>query len=380
MVTAQRDYYEVLGVTRDADQKTIKDAFRTLAMKYHPDRSDAPDAEEKFKEIAEAYAVLSDPGKRAQYDTGGFAGVADFTPEDLFSGIDFGEIFADMGFGFDFDGGSIFDRFLRQRRRGPLRGQDIHVHLVVPLERINRGGDEALQFTRQVTCLTCSGSGVKPGTQPRNCELCGGSGRKVVTRDEKKDSSSIRFQQISVCPRCHGRGTFIDHPCEECAGIGKIDKTDSIKITIPAGLEEGSALRVKAHGLPSDETGGEPGDLFATVTSAPDPRFERVGADLWRNEILEVADAVLGTKLKVPTMKGTVNVKIPPGIQPDEVLRLRGKGLPKFDGKSHGDLNIRIQVHIPEEPTDEERKLFEQLRKLGQHGNEGKRWFKYQRS
>lgn len=375
MVMNQRDYYEVLGVARDADQKAIKDAFRTLAMKYHPDRNDAPDAEEKFKEIAEAYAVLSDPEKRAKYNTGGFSSVADFSTEDLFSGIDFGDIFADMGF--DFGGGSIFDQFSRHHRRGPLRGQDLHVHLVVPLEQVNKGGEQTLRLSREVTCEACSGSGAEVGTQPRNCEQCGGTGHKVVIRDEKKSGSSIRFQQISVCPHCHGRGMFIDHPCTACHGKGKINKEESLKIIIPAGLEEGGVLRVKAHGLPGEEAGGTPGDLYATVTTAPDPRFERVGADLWRNEVLEVADAVLGTKLKVPTLKGTVNVTIPPGIQPDEVLRVRGKGLPELGGKSNGDLNIRIQVHIPEQPGDEERELFEKLRKLGQRGHENRHWFSY---
>ena len=360
----QRDYYEVLGVARDADQKAIKDAFRTLAMKYHPDRNKAPDAEEKFKEIAEAYAVLSDPKKRAQYDTGGFAGVADFSAEDLFGGIDFGDIFGDMGFGFG--GGSVFDRFFRQQRAGPATGQDLEVRLVVPLERINKGGEETVRYARTVSCPTCAGSGAKPGTEPRQCESCGGSGRKVVTRDEKRDKASVRFQQVSICPNCQGRGIFIDHPCPECHGQGQVEKEESLKVHIPAGIEEGTSLRIKAHGLPSNESGGSPGDLFVTVYSAPDPRFERSGADLWRREVLEVVDAVLGTRLKVPTLEGKVDVRVPAGTQPDEVLRLRGKGLPEFGGGGRGDLNIRIQVNIPESPSTEERALYEQLRALGQ--------------
>lgn len=365
---AQRDYYEVLGVARDADQKSIKDAFRTLAMKYHPDRSKAPDAEDKFKEIAEAYAILSDPKKRAQYDTGGFAGVADFSAEDLFGGIDFGDIFGDMGFGFDLGGGTVFDRFFRHHRAGPLRGHDLEVRLVIPLEHINTGGDETVRYARAVKCPLCSGSGAKPGTEPRKCESCGGSGRKVVTRDEKKDNASVRFQQITVCPDCHGQGTFIDHPCKECHGAGQIEKEESLKVHIPPGIEEGVSLRVKDHGMPSDEPGGLPGDLYVRVRSAPDPRFERSGADLWRSEMLEVVDAVLGTRLKVPTLDGEVDVKVPAGTQPDEVLRLRNKGLQQFGGNGRGDLNIRIQVNIPENLTDEERVLFEQLRSLGHTG------------
>jgi molecular chaperone DnaJ len=366
MATTQRDYYEVLGVARDADQKAIKDAFRTLAMKYHPDRNKAPDAEEKFKEIAEAYAVLSDPDKRAQYDARGFAGVADFSAEDLFGGIDFGDIFDDMGFGFDFGGGGIFDRLFRHRQAGPARGQDLEVRLVVPLQLINSGGDESVRYTRAIRCPTCSGSGAQPGTAPRQCESCGGSGRRVVTRDETKKGGSVRFQQISVCPTCKGKGTFIDHPCKLCHGRGEIEKEESLKVHIPAGIEEGTSLRIKGHGMPSEDPGGPPGDLFVTVHSAPDPRFERSGADLWRLETLEVADAVLGAKLKVPTLEGAVDVRVPPGTQPDEVLRLRNKGLPRFDGSGRGSLNIRIQVNIPEKLSDEERTLYEQLRSLGQ--------------
>ena len=375
MANKQRDYYEVLGIARDADGKAIKVAFRELAMKYHPDRNKAPDAEEKFKEIAEAYAVLSDPNKRSQYDRAGFAGVADFSPEDLFGGIDFGDIFGGMGFGFDFGGGGVFDRLFRQRRQGPTRGQDLEVRLVVPLERINSGGDETVHFTRAVSCPTCAGSGAKPGTKARSCESCGGSGRRVVTRDQKQDKGNIHFQQITVCLNCQGRGSFIDHPCEECHGRGQIEKEESLKVHIPAGLEEATPLRIREHGMPSTEAGAPPDDLYVVVSSAPDSRFERVGADLWRCETLEIADAVLGTRLKAPTLEGEVDVKVAPGTQPDEVLRLRGKGLPQYGGGGHGDLNLRIQVHIPEKLSAGERALYEQLRSLGQTGTQKKRWW-----
>jgi len=376
MDSKQRDYYDVLGVAKDADQKAIKDAFRELAMKYHPDRNKAPDAEEKFKEIAEAYGVLSDPEKRSKYDTGGFAGVAGFTAEDLFGGIDFGDIFGDMGFGFDIGGGGIFDRLFRHRRAGPVRGQDIEVILDVPLELINTGGDEVVRYTRPINCTACSGSGLEPGTKARKCETCGGSGRKIITSDEQKEGSSVRFQQITVCPACSGQGTFIDHPCKKCHGRGQLEKDESLKVQIPAGIEEGTPLRVKGHGMPGEETGAQSGDLYVLVRSIPDSRFERVGADLWRKEVLETVDAVLGTRLKVPTLNGDVDVKVPPGTQQDEVLRLHGKGLQKFDGKGHGDLNLRIQVHIPEAISSEERSLYEQLRSLGASAKTRKRWWK----
>jgi molecular chaperone DnaJ len=375
MATVQRDYYEVLGVPRDADKAAIKNAFRELALKYHPDRNKAPDAEEKFKEIAEAYAVLSDPKKRAQYDRGGFAGVADFTPEDLFGGIDFGDIFGDMGFGFDFGGGSIFDRLFRHGRRGPARGQDLEIMLTVPLERINSGGEETVRYTRSVNCPTCRGSGAKPGTTPRQCDTCGGTGRRVISRDQKQEKGSIHFQQITVCPTCHGQGVFIDNPCQACHGTGQVEKEESLKVTIPVGVEEATALRIPAHGMPSEEPDGVPGDLYVIVRSAADPRFERAGADLWRSETLEVTDAVLGTTLTVPTLDGQVDVKVPAGTQPDEILRLRGKGLARPGGGAHGNLNVRIQVHIPENPTAEERRLYEQLRSLGSNSTQKKRWW-----
>ncbi len=376
MAATQRDYYEVLGVARDADQKAIKSAFRELAMKYHPDRNKAPEAEAKFKEIAEAYAVLSDPRKRAQYDQRGFAGVADFSAEDLFGGIDFGDLFADLGFGPDLRGAGIFDRLFRHRAAGPARGGDLEVQLTVPLERISSGGDEAVRFTRTVSCPVCGGSGAAPGTRPRDCKTCGGSGRRVITRDEKKEQGSLRFQQVTVCPDCGGRGSFIDSPCRDCRGSGQSDKEESLKVHIPAGIEEATALRIKGHGMPSEQPGGAPGDLYVVVSSAPDARFERAGADLWRRETLEIADAVLGTRIQVPTLSGHAEVTVPAGTQPDEVLRLRGKGLPLFSGDGHGDLNLRIQVHIPEHLSAEERALYEQLRALAADRRKpGKRWW-----
>jgi len=362
--TAQRDYYEVLGVASDADAPAIKDAFRRLALKYHPDRNKSPDAEERFKEIAEAYAVLSDPKKRAEYDARGFAGVAGYSPEDLFGGIDFGDIFGDLGFDLDFGfgGGGLFERLFGRRRAGPVRGQDLQVEMVLPLETIARGGEETVRYARPVSCPRCHGSGAEPGTAPRTCPACGGSGRKVVTRDEQRGEAAIRFQQVMVCPGCGGRGTMIDKPCRECRGEGRVEKDEDLKVSIPAGAEEGMALRIPAHGLPGPDPKGPPGDLYVIVTSAPDARFVRSGADLWRGETLAVADAVLGTALKVPTLDGTVEVTVPPGTQPGEVLRLRGKGLPVFGARGHGDLNLRIEVKIPERLTAEERALYEKLR------------------
>ncbi len=366
MVTGQRDYYEVLGVPRDADQKAIKDAFRKLALQYHPDRNKVPGAEERFKEIAEAYAVLSDPGKRADYDARGFAGVAGFSPEDLFGGVDVEDLFG--GLGFDF-GGGLFDRFFRRRPAGPPRGANVEVELVVPLERVASGGDEPVRIRHPVSCPTCHGSGAKPGTQPRPCGACGGRGRHVTARRR----GGVSLQQVTPCRTCSGAGTIIDQPCADCSGRGEVDREETLTVKIPVGVEEGVALRVPGHGMPSPRPGGAPGDLFVVVHSAPDPRFERHGADLWRVETISVADAVLGARVDVPTLDGRATVTIPPGTQPDAVLRLRGKGLPEFGGGRRGDLNLRVRLRVPDRLSKEERELYERLRALGTRGGRGER-------
>jgi molecular chaperone DnaJ len=377
MPNEQRDYYEVLGVERDADEESIKNAFRKLALKYHPDKNKSPDAEERFKEIAEAYAILSDPKKRERYDAGGFAGVADFTPEDLFGGIDFGDIFGDMGFGFDFgrhNGGSIFDRFFHHQR-GPTRGRDIDVQLMVSLDVINTGGEQSVRLGHPMVCDTCRGSGAEPGTAPRNCGSCGGSGQKVISRKETKDKGSVVFQQITICPVCHGRGSIIENPCKQCHGSGQIEKEESLKVKIPRGAEEGMALRITGHGYPSTSPGAPPGNLYVIVRTAPDKRFQRLGADLWRTETISIPDAVLGTKIEVPTLQNSITVKVPRGTQQDEVLRLRGKGLPYFEGSSRGDLKLRMQIAIPKHISAEEKQLYERLRELNEKTGHKKHWW-----
>ena len=365
MTEQQRDYYEVLGVPRDADAKAIKEAFRKLALKYHPDRNKSSDAEERFKEIAAAYAILSDPKKRSVYDARGFAGVEGFTPEDLFGGIDFGDIFGDIGFGFDF-GGGLFERLFRggghgsrSGRMGPQRGQDVEAVLTISLQRVNLGGEEMVRINRPMTCPACHGAGAMAGTSPRKCPECDGSGRRVVAHQEK---SGMHFQQVTICQVCGGTGAIIDKPCSECNGRGEVERTETLKVNIPAGIEEGTALRIHGHGLP----GPTPGDLFVIVRSEPDSRFERRGPDLWRSETIQLVDAVLGAQIKVPTLDGISEVTVPAGTQPNSVLRLRGKGLPAFGDDYRGDLNLRIEIHIPENLTDKERKLYEQLSEMAE--------------
>lgn len=362
------DYYEILGIPRDADTKAIKSAFRKLAMKYHPDRNKAPDAEEKFKQIAEAYAVLSDPRKRAEYDARGHAGVAGFSQEDLFGGIDFEDLFGGHDFGFDFGlgGGSLFDRFFGPRRHrastasASPKGANLEVDLHIPLELVATGGTEILHFRRKVACTQCRGSGADPATPPRSCDECGGSGRKAVTTRQ----GGFTFQQVTTCPRCQGRGEIIDKPCMTCGGSGHVDRDETLKVKIPAGVEEGMVLRIGGHGQPSQVPDGQSGDLFVVVRSKGDARFERRAADLWRTEVLQLEDAVLGVALKVPTLEGRVTVTIPPGSQSGDILRLQGKGLPEFGHARHGDLFLRLQVTIPKRLSEEERRLFERLREI----------------
>jgi molecular chaperone DnaJ len=361
-ISAQRDYYEVLGVAKDAEQKAIKDAFRTLAMKYHPDRNKEAGAEEHFKEIAEAYAILSDPKKRAEYDARGFAGVEGFSQEDLFGGINFEDIFG--GLNFDFGGGNPFEGFFRSRRHaGPARGSNIEVELDIPLERVASGGGEKVRLGRPAPCHACHGTGSEGGAAPKTCETCKGSGR--ITRSSRQEKEHVLIQQISTCPVCHGRGSIIEHPCTVCHGSGNEAQEETLTVKIPQGVEEGMVLRIPGKGMPSSEAGGVSGDLFLVVRSKQDPRFERAGADLLRQETIPLIDAVLGTTLQVPTLDGSANVTIPPGTQPGAVLRLKGKGLPEFGNGRHGELYLRIEVRIPEKLSREERELYEQLRAIG---------------
>ena len=300
MPETRRDFYDVLGVARDADAKAIKERFRELAKTYHPDRNRSPEAEAKFKEIAQAYAVLSDPDKRRQYDAGGFAATDGFSQEDLYGGLDFSDILSGLGLGLG--GPSFFDGlFGRRRPSGPPRGSDIELAVPLSLLRVLEGGMEAVRYQRARPCSACGGSGAKPGTEPRPCSGCQGSGKKAVSSRR----GNTLFQSISVCDVCHGRGQLIEHPCPTCAGHGQQLATEEVKVRIPKGAPDGLVLRVAGHGMAPPVSGGAPGDLLVVVQTEPDPRFERRGADLFRVETLSIADAVLGTTLDVDTLDGS---------------------------------------------------------------------------
>ncbi len=283
--------------------------------------------------------------------------MAGYSAEDLFGGIDFQDLF--RGFGFDF-GGGLFDLFT-QRRRGPAQGDNIEVDIAIPLEQVVSGGEETVRYGRYAPCGRCHGYGTADGKPPRVCPTCQGSGQQVTTRQK----GNMALRQISPCPACHGSGKAIDQPCQDCGGRGEVEKTESLTVTIPVGVEDGMALRVAGRGMASPGPDGVPGDLYVVVRTRPDPRFQRDGADLWRQETLSVPDAVLGTRLKVETLEGgKAEVKVPAGIQPDTVLRLRNKGLPRFGDKGKGDLYLQLKVRIPEKPDREERELYERLRAL----------------
>ena len=354
------DYYKLLGVSRNANAKTIKDAFRKLALQYHPDRNPSPEAEDRFKKIAEAYAVLSDPKKRSQYDGGGSIGGVTSSPEDFFRDIDFGDLF--RGQGFDFGTGHVgfAERFFSRRRRStrPPKGENIEVEMEVPLRMVLTGGEWEFGIKHPVICRTCGGSGEKPEARPRRCALCDGTGQQVIRRNR----GGLTLQQISVCPACGGRGTAIGEFCSACDGGGTVELEEELRVEIPVGMEEDTVIRLAGRGHPSPALNGLPGDMYVIVRTFPDPRFERRGVDLWRVETLQIPDAVLGTQLKVPTLEDPVSVSIPPGTQPESVLRLRGKGLPDYGSHLRGDLYLKVRVKIPATVTAEEQQLYERLR------------------
>ncbi len=351
----KKDYYEVLGVKRDASPDEIKDAYRKLAMQFHPDRNKDAGAEERFKEISEAYAVLSDTQKRQQYDTLGHSGFDQrYTSEDIFRGADFDSIFRDMGFGdifrTFFGGGGFSER--------SNRGRDLGFDLEITLEEAARGTEKEVEIPRTEKCDVCGGSGAKPGTSAKICPRCGGSGQI----QNMQRSAFGTFVQVSACPQCRGKGRIIETPCPNCHGSGLVRKHRKITVRIPAGIDDGNQLRLRGEGE-NVANGGEAGDLYVIVHVKPSQQFLREGDDLWYVAMVTFPQATLGADIAVPTLEGPTTVKIHAGTQAGEVLTLRGKGMPRFRSYGKGDLHVRIGISIPEKLTSQQRGLIEQLAK-----------------
>ena len=356
-MTSTRDFYEILGVTKDADQDTIKKAYRKMAMQYHPDKNpDNPEALEKFKECAGAYEVIGDPEKRAQYDRfgheafrrGSSGGGGFQNAEDIFS--NFGDIFGDL---FGMGGGSSSRQ--RGNRTDPRRGADLRYLTEVSLNEVLVGVEKELQFDCEESCGECKGSGSEKGTQPVTCTTCGGSGQ-VVTRQGF-------FAMAGTCPGCRGQGRKIKDPCKKCRGEGRVQNHRSLKVSIPAGVDTGTRLRVSKEGE-GGYNGGPNGDLYVEVRVAEDERFERRDEDLFSILKVSYLQLLLGAELKAETLEGEKKIEIPRGTKPGETVKMAGQGLPSLRGRRRGDIHYQVLVDFPNKINKEEEKLLRQLADL----------------
>ncbi|WP_409524751.1 molecular chaperone DnaJ [Nitrincola sp. MINF-07-Sa-05] len=354
---SKKDYYELLGVSRDSSDRDIKKAYRRLAMKYHPDRNpDNPEAEEKFKEFSEAYEVLSDAQKKAAYDQFGHAGVQGQGGGGFHGGGfegNFSDIFGDV-FGDIFGGGGG-----GQRRSSVQRGADLRYNLDLSLEEAVRGCEKSLRVPTLVACDTCDGSGAKPGTSPRTCSTCGGVGQ-------------VRMQQgfFSVqqtCPTCHGRGKVIPDPCTACHGHGRVEKVKTLQVKIPAGVDTGDRIRLAGEGE-AGGNGGPAGDLYVQVSVREHPIFQRDGKHLFCEVPISFVDAALGGELDVPTLDGRVKLKIPSETQSGKLFRLRGKGIAPVRGGSTGDLMVRAIVETPVNLNSRQKELLREFQDATEEG------------
>jgi molecular chaperone DnaJ len=350
-MSAKRDYYEVLGVERSASDGEISAAYRKLAIKYHPDKNPGDDdAVKRFKECAEAYEVLSDADKRGRYDRYGHAGVDGASSQPHFQDVNdifeaFGDIFGGSVFG-DFFGGS------RGRGRRPQRGGDVQCEVTIDLLEAAHGVSKTIKFARHRQCTTCSGTGAKPGTKPETCRYCGGHGQVI-------QSSGI-FRVQTTCPSCHGSGTTISSPCEDCRGKGATVERVSREVAIPAGVDDQTRLRLTGEGDHSP-SGGPPGDCYCFIHVEEHPLFERDGMNLICHVPITFAQAALGATLKVPTLEGPEDLKVPAGVQPGEVVKLRGRGMPDPRRRGTGDLLVELHLAVPKHLTARQKELLREL-------------------
>ncbi|HQT44712.1 MAG TPA: molecular chaperone DnaJ [Candidatus Micrarchaeota archaeon] len=358
-MATKRDYYEVLGVAKSAGVDEIKSAYRKLALEFHPDRNKNPDAEERFKEISEAYAVLSDPEKRKIYDVSGHEGFDQrYSQEDIFRNANF-QGFEDVfsgSFGGDFNDifGSMFG-FGPSPGRQSGRGQDLRYQISISLDDAYKGAKKEIEFDHYAACQKCKGSGAEPGTAKNRCSTCGGSGQ---VRQAKNLGGFGRFVTVTTCPKCHGAGTSYEKECTKCEGTGKERKHEKIDVDIPAGVETGSTLRLSGMGNAGI---GSSGNLYLEIHVAEDSRFERDGADLYTNATISYPQAALGAKIDISGIDGHVALEIPAGTQSTEVLRLRGQGMPYLNRKGKGDLYVKVIVQTPKKLTEKQKDLLRQL-------------------
>ena len=385
------DYYTTLEVPRGSDVKTIKSAYRKMAKKYHPDANPGVDTTEKFQQVNRAYEVLSDPNLKSRYDQFGEAGVGTSAASDAQGGSPFG---GGGAYGQQVDLGDIFDTFFggggggpgagspfggggggRRAQRGPVTGDDLRFDLEIDFKTAVFGGEEKVRIRHLETCGTCGGDGVKPGSRVSTCPTCNGMGVTMqVTRTPLGN-----FQTQQTCPTCRGTGQKVDEYCGTCSGQGRVQKTKQIKVTIPPGVENGNKLRVRGEG-DAGPNGGPAGDLYIFLKVKDDSTFKREGPEVYSDVSVSYVDVILGASLEVPVVDGEVTIKVPPGTQPGQVMRLKGNGAPRLGNPSQrGDHYVTIKVDIPKSISSEEEKLMQQLRDLKEKENKkgsGKGFFK----
>ena len=366
---AKRDYYEVLGIDRNADEATIKKAYRSLAMQHHPDKNHNDDqAVEKMKQINEAYAVLCDPQKRSLYDTYGHASLEGSTQEDIFRSVDFGSLFREFGFGF---GDSIFDGLFGRStssRRGSRRGADLRYDLSVTLEEVASGVDKTIELPKASACSACNGTGAQADGL-ETCRRCQGKGQ--IVREHRSGYGVVR--QIAGCSECHGRGKIVKKACKECQGKGVVETEKELKIGVPAGADTGYSVRVEGEGEASAD--GLPGDLYIVINVERHPLFERHGDDIYLQHDISFAAAALGGEVHVPSLNGDLKAEIPEGAQNGSVIRVSGQGMPRLGKRGRGDQYVVLRVVTPTNLTREEKELlshFENLRQKHSGEKNGK--------
>jgi len=351
MATTQRDYYEVLGVQRTAGEGEIKKAFRRLARTLHPDVSQEPDAQERFREVVEAYEVLSKRETRELYDRYGHAGLRSggFTPTSFDLGS-LSDLFA------AFFGDDLFGVTGRPRR---TRGADAVAQIEIELTEAATGTTREVPFPISVPCATCRGSGAEPGTEPTPCPTCGGAGRlEHVSR-----TAFGEFIRSQTCPRCGGASRVVEHPCPECSGSGRVVEQRTLEVEVPRGIHDGQQIRLSGEGH-AGSLGGRTGDLYVQVRVRPDPRFVREGNDIVSTVDLTITEAALGTTVTVPTLDGGIELEFDPGTQPGELRVLRGRGMPVLQGFGRGNQRVLVNVSVPRRLTDEQRALLEEFQRM----------------